>query len=618
MLTLQAYESNMKSRILLLSKIFLVFLVFSVISRGLFLIYHWGSTKEAGSDALLTFWYGLRLDISATAYLMLLPILMLSVSSIFKKNLYTGFIKWYGIVMLVILSFILVVDLELYKFWGFRLDTTSALYIKTPKEALASVSLWIVIRQLLFASIVFACFFWFLKKLTHQENSEKYSYTEMAVYPLLLGLMIIPIRGGFGIAPLNVGSAYFSQNIFLNHAAINVFWNLGNSASSSSNKSQYVFFKEDEARKYAQPYLNNEDKSEEVFLKDKKPNIILIMLESFTANVVETLGGMPGITPNLNKLSNEGIFFTNMYSSGDRSDKGLVSILSGFPAQSTYSVIKDAAVTQGFPKLPLDLKELGYKSSFYYGGDLNFANMKSYLLTAGFTEFISQKDFPPSSYNSKWGAHDEVVFQRLLNDLDKAQAPFFKMLFTLSSHEPFEVPINKIKGDDELHKFLNSLYYTDSCLGKFIEAAKSKKWWNNTLIIMVADHGIRWPKKLKAHEPGKFHIPMLWLGGAIDSVFRVNKVVSQVDIPVTVLNQLGLKGEKYKYSRNIFGTTQKTDAFYVYNNGIGMVNDSMKLVFDFEMDTILKKRGKINNNLIKASKAYIQEVYSDAVGTKNK
>jgi phosphoglycerol transferase MdoB-like AlkP superfamily enzyme len=606
----------MKHRILLLLKIFLAVFLFSVFSRVFFLLYNWSLTKEAGSEAFLTFWHGLRLDISVTSYLIALPILIVLISSIFKRDLYTTFIKWYLLIVLIILSFVLVVDLELYKFWGFRLDTTSALYLKTPKEALASVSVWIILRQFIIAVIVFFVSFKLFKRIIRKEDTYKFSYIEIGVYALLLASLIIPIRGGVGIAPINAGSAYFSQNAFVNHASINVYWNLGNSLSNNSKKSQYKFFEESEALKYAQPYLNNGDTEGLMLLKEKRPNIILIMLESFTANVVEPLGGLRGITPNLNKLSKEGIFFTHMYCSADRSEKGLVSILSGFPAQPSFSVIKDAAVTQSFPKIPLDLKKLGYNSAFYYGGDLNFANMKSYLITAGFSEFVSQDDFPPSTYNSKWGAHDEVVFQRLLTDLDKAQTPFFKMLFTLSSHEPFEVPLQKISGDDELHKFLNSVYYTDSCLGKFIQAAKNKKWWSNTLIIMVADHGIRWPDNLKAHEPAKFHIPMLWLGGAIDTTMQVNKIVSQVDIAVSLLNQLGVKGEKYKYSRNVFGNTPKTGAFYVYNNGIGMINDTMKLVYDFEMKAVLKKQGKISNDFIKTSKAYIQEVYNDIGGSK--
>lgn len=601
----------MKQRLVLLAKLFIIFLFFSIISKVVFILYHWSLTAESGvTDILMIFWHGLRLDISASSYFMLLPILLLLISSIFRFD-YTRFLKWYFVTLIILLSITLVSDLELYKYWGFRLDSTSALYLKTPKEAFASVSAWIIVRQLLLAALLVTLFYRIYKKVINEYVVDKFKLYEIPVFLFLIAFLIIPIRGGLGIAPINVGSAYFSQNNYLNHAAINVYWNLGNSLADNSLQSDYEFFEPEKASGLVKSYLNVSDTSGLKILNSKTPNILIILLESFTGDVIEPLGGMKGVTPCLTQLSKEGIFFSNVYAAGDRSEKALVSVLSGFPAQPTFSVIKDAAKTQSLPKLPLDLKNLGYNSAFYYGGDLNFANMRSYLITSGFTDLISMENFPKSTYNSKWGSHDDVVFEKYMEDIDSAKSPFFKMIFTLSSHEPFEVPVNRFKGDGEIPKFLNSIYYTDSCLGNFVRIAKTKSWWKNTLIVIVADHGVKWPHKIKNHVPEKFHIPMLWIGGAVDTSFTFSKTISQIDIPVTILNQLDYNTQNYKYSRNIFGNSQSTDAFYAYNNGVGMVNDSMKLVYDFALKAILQKKGKVNPELADKSKAYIQEIYKD-------
>lgn len=583
------------------------------LGKAVFLIYHFNFTAEAGFlEVVKVFFYGLRLDFSAAAYLMIFPLLLMIVSSIIRKNVFRYVIPWYFFLVITLLSLILAADIELYKFWGFRLDATPLIYLKTPREALASSSVWVIIRQIFIAIILAFVFILTFRKTFPKVLDGKFRLVEIPVFLFLFAALIIPIRGGFGIAPINVGSAYFSQNGFLNHAAINVFWNLGNSFVDLDDKSNnYKYFDSAVSASIIHPYLNNNDTSGIKVLKNNRPNILIVILESFSGNVIESIGGREGVTPSLNALSEEGILFRRMYSSGDRTDKGLISILSGYPAQATFSVIKDAARTQLLPKLPVDLKQIGYHTSFYYGGDLNFANMRSYLVSAGFGNLISMDDFPPETYNSKWGAHDNVVFDKLFQDINSASSPFFKVLLTLSSHEPFEVPTRHFKGTDEASRYLNSVMYTDSCVGDFIRKAKQQQWWENTWVIFVADHGSRHPENQPVYSPGKFFIPMLWTGGALNNSFRFDKTVSQADLPATILNQLGCGFTDYLFSRNVFGLNQKTDVFYLYNNGIGLVNDSAKLVFDCSRQNLQQKTDNVSESLINLSKAYIQTIYSD-------
>lgn len=601
----------MKQRIIYLLKLYLLFLIFSVISRVIFLLYHFSASSESSIwECLQTFYYGLRLDLSASAYLMILPVLLLVSSSIIKRDIFRFVMPWYFGAAYIVLSLTLVADLELYNFWGFRLDSTPVLYLKHPKEAMASVSIWIVIRQLFLAAVIIFSFLWVFRKKM-QVPEQKFSFFEIPVYLFLFAFLIVPIRGGFGIAPINVGAAYFSSANFLNHAAINLYWNLGNSFLDQAKKeNNYKYFEKQKAEDMVGPYLNTFDTTGLRVLNVPRPNILLIMLESFTANVIAPLGGMKDVTPSLNSLAGDGILFTNFYASGDRTDKGIVSVLSGYPAQPTFSVIQDAAKTQVLPKLSMDLKKLGYTTSFYYGGNVDFANMRSYLISGGFENLVTMDSFPKSTYNSKWGSHDAVVFNKLFNDLNNAREPFFKLFLTLSSHEPFEVPTSHFKGNMESVRYLNSVMYTDSCIGDFIAKAKKQPWWGNTWIILVADHGSRHPNNLAVYEPGKFFIPMLWTGGAVRGGFSFDKTASQADIPATVLNQLNCNFDAYIFSRNIFGTKQKTDAFYLFNNGIGMVNDSVKFVFDFAKNA-LQTDSNVPDSLVNLSKAYVQYIYSD-------
>ncbi len=603
----------MKKRIIYLIKLYLLFLIFSLLSKIIFLVYHSDliTSNDKFSEILKIFVYGFRLDLSASAYFMILPVVLLIFSSLFKKDIFGVVLPWYFLAIIVLLSLTLTIDLELYKFWGFRLDSTPLLYLKNPKEAAASVSIWIIARQLIIAAVISVFFIWLFKRVMKRADL-KYKLIEIPLYLFILAFLIVPIRGGFGIAPINVGSAYFSQNSFLNHAAINVYWNFGNSFLDQDKKAnKYKYFDESRAQSLISPYLNENDTTGQKVLNTARPNILIVILESFTANAIKPLGGLPDVTPSLNILADEGILFTNFYASGDRTDKGLVSVLSGYPAQATFSVIKDAAKTQSLPKLPVDLTKLGYNTAFYYGGDINFANMRSYLVSAGFTHLISKEDFPSSTYNSKWGSHDEVVFNKLYNDINNAKTPFFKVFLTLSSHEPFEVPVKHFKGTGDTPRFLNSMMYTDSCIGNFISKARLQPWWKDTWIIFVADHGSVHPDKLRAHVPKKFYIPMIWTGGAISRPVKFAKPASQADIPATLLYQLGQPFNHYKFSRNVFGNHQKTDVFYLFNNGIGMVNDTSKLAFDCTRKSLMLRNGHISDSLVNISKAYIQTIYSD-------
>jgi len=220
----------------------------------------------------------------------------------------------------------------------------------------------------------------------------------------------------------------------------------------------------------------------------------------------------------------------------------------------------------------MKLKSSGYSSKFLYGGDIDFAHIRSFLVTGGFENIISDKDFPRSIPRSNWGVPDHVLFKRLIDEADDASSPFFQVLLTLSSHTPFDVPMEPVfPGSDHLTMYLNSIYYTDQALGEFISDAKTRDWWDQTLIIFMADHGFR-AGNMRADDKMRFSIPMLWLGGALtvrDTV--ITKYGSQTDLPLTLLNQIGLPGEDFGFSKDMLSEDSKSFAYYTFNDGIGFI-----------------------------------------------
>ncbi|MGE0079344.1 MAG: LTA synthase family protein [Bacteroidales bacterium] len=576
----------MKNRLLFILKYAIFWILTFAIYRLLFLVYQLKQTVQIGfSDFINIMIRGAWMDLSLTGYIILLSSVFVALLFFANKKWLSGYFTVQTLILLTIISIISISDFELYRNWGFRIDATPLLYLKTPKEAMASVETFMIIIFIAVTILAIIGFYWMYKKWVANtlQKVENGKWWYAPIFIVIAATMILPIRGGFGIAPMNPGKVYFSQNVYCNHAALNAEWNMMYSVSKSGtmNKRYPDTIEKEKAHKVFSELMQNHPDSSKV-LKTDRPNIVLIMLESFSSKLIEVLGGKEGVTPNLNKLSNEGLFFTQMFASGDRSDKGIIAILAGFPAQSTQSVIKYPTKSRNLPTISNTLVDAGYNATFYYGGDPDFANIRSFLYSAKFGRIVTQDNFPRKYRNSKWGVHDEYVFDYLLNDIDTAKGPFFKMYFTLSSHEPFEIPATpKFPGKEEVNQYLSSAYYTDSCLGNFIAQARKHDWYNNTLFILIADHGHRHMGKTVIYATDRFSIPMLWLGGALNcEPQKVNKTCSQIDLASTLLNQLNLNDSSFVFSKNILNPYTQPFAYYAFNNGYGFVSPTDTIAYD--------------------------------------
>jgi phosphoglycerol transferase MdoB-like AlkP superfamily enzyme len=317
------------------------------------------------------------------------------------------------------------------------------------------------------------------------------------------------------------------------------------------------------------------------------------------------------ITPNFNKLKSEGIYFSNLYAMGDRTDKAITSVLSGFPTQPTESIIKYPTKTATLPVLSKDFGKNGFSTQFYYGGDTEFANIKSYLFNANFEKIVDVNDFPTELVTSKWGVHDEYIFDKFLDDHKvPAAKPFFSSLLTLSSHEPFETTqAPKIVGDTNLDLFMNSLNYSDQCLGNFIEKAKKTDWWQNTLVIIVGDHGHKLPET--GNRVDDFKIPMLWTGGAVNTNWNYKNIASQIDISATLLGQMNFDASAFYWSKDLFKANTKPWAFFVFNDGFGYIKPKKEILFDNKGRVLIQNKELVKSKELVEGKALQQKSYQD-------
>ena len=609
----------MKKRLLFLIYFLVYWLFFFLFARLVFLIYNLTLSSSLTADEWLSiFWYGSRMDISMSGYISIIAAIILAATAIFQGKTVAGIMKIYNLTVLVLISILVVSDMELYRHWGFRLDSTPLSYLKNPQEAFGSADFGALVIQLMVLALLISSFWLLYIKLLAPVLKQSQSSKWYAI-PVFLSagiIMILPIRGSLGVAPMNIGFVYFHPNkIFANHSAINVVWNAGKSLLSMNTVKEYHFMDDQKAKQiFAGCYPQSAQT--DILLKTSRPNIVIIILESFTNRMIETIGGLPGITPSLNKLCKEGIVFTSIYSNSDRTDKGILGVLNGYPAHPVAKVINFTEKIRKLPYLNKDMKTAGYHTEFVFGYDIRYSNFASYFGNAQYDHVITREDFPPETYrDSKWGVHDHLVLEKLLDQCNNSSEPFFKAFMALSSHEPFIVPMpTAIEGNDEENLFLNSAYYSDKAVGDFINAAKQSKWWDNTLIVITSDHGSRHPGYATSYDPVKFNVPMIWVGGAISKKDTIiTTIASQTDIPLTILHQIGIQNQNYTFSKDILGSPVYPFAFYDFNDGFGFIDDSCQMVFDNISHTIIWQKGENTGKAAEIGQAYLQTFSDDFV-----
>lgn len=604
----------MKKRIAYISLYFFTVLLIFILQKPLFMLYNGSIEKGFGfADYMQVMIHGASLDAATAGYLTAFPFLLVLISIWFRKFPLKKILYGYYILAAALISIIFVVDMALYTFWGFKLDASVFLYIDSPKEALASVSVGFILLRVLAILLLIALNSWVLLKITPSVlTATRKRIAGTAGMLLLGGVLFIIIRGGVTESTSNIGQVYFSNEPFLNHSAVNPDFSLLSSMGKSQDfASEFNFFDEEKrAALFDGLYPTTDGDSIIQVLNTKRPNILIILMEGFGGAFVEPLGGLPDVTPHFNRLSKEGIFFTNCYANSFRTDRGTVCTFSGYLGLPTASVMKIPAKSRTLPAIAEGLSKAGYKTDFLYGGDINFTNMKSYLLSTGYQRLIANTDFSLAEQTSNaWGVNDDITFEYLYNQLRnrKEEGPWHTAFLTLSSHEPFEVPYHRLED-----KIPNAFAYTDECLGKFVDRLKQTPAWKDLLVICLPDHGFYYPREGSNAMPRFYHIPLLWLGGAVKQPMQVDKIMNQTDLAATLLGQLGLEHTAFTFSRNVLGSDYKYPfAFYSFNNGFSFRDSTGVTVFDNNSGSILFDEPEADESRLDKGKAILQTVYDD-------
>lgn len=455
------------------------------------------------------------------------------------------------------------------------------------------------------------CIYWLLDRLGRIPVADvaplRRRIVGTAVSTVLAALLFIPIRGGFSTATMNLSVAYFSQNQRLNHAAINPLFSFMHSVTHQTDfASQYRMMDDAKATRLMAQLVDVPADSVQQILTEKRPNVVMVILESFSSKLMSSLGGEP-IAVNLDRLASEGVLFTNFWGNSFRTDRGLVSIISGYPAQPSTSIMKYSEKVEHLPSIPMAMKRQGYDLAYYYGGDANFTNMRAYLVSAGFDKIISDVDFPLADRTGKWGAQDHLVFNRLLSDLKatKTDKPLLRIIQTSSSHEPFEVPFSKFT---DIRK--NAFAYADDCLGKFVAELRKLPMWQHTVVILVPDHQGAYPQHLD-NPLDRHRIPLVMVGGAVKQPMTVDTYASQIDIAATLLAQLGIDHSEFTFSKDIFNPKSPHFGYFTEPSLFGMVTPDNQVVYSLDGNTVMLDEGTAKGKNLEPGKAFLQKLYDD-------
>ncbi len=583
-------------------KIYLSTIAISLLARFLFLIVYFDKSAELGLGLVLqTFWHGLTLDISIAGYLTA-PVMLVLLFGTWggwhiSKQLWQRILRGYMIFVAVLLAVVVATDAMMYGHWGYKIDATLLPYLTSPRDAAASAT-WG--DSFLWLGVALAMLIPAVKLYTLAVRDFEFSYISLKrriiLTPLMLllsGLVFLGIRGGVSESVANVSKVYFSSEQFANHAAVNAPFSLFSSMRRVESYDElFPFYKKAELMaRFEKMKCNRSGEPTRSILKTKRPNVAIVICESYTDLIMNMESEGREVMPNLKKIAAEGLYFENTYAAGARTDKGVATVLSGFPAQPILSIMKIPAKSRNLPSLASSLGAEGYRSEFYYGGDLNFMDMASYLYATGWQKLVWNRDIEsPDEKPRQWGYSDGVTMSRFADEvisLGQSDEPFLATLLTLSSHEPFDVPEDMGFKD----RMLNSMAYSDAKMGAMVEQLRSCEVWDDLLLIIVADHTFSYPYDVNYNSPLRHHIPLIFSGGALTHRGVESNFVSQMDIAATLLSQMGLSHEGYLFSRDYFAEEKPASAeyiYYTYNNGFGVSSAEGAVVYDNNMSSIAR------------------------------
>ncbi len=574
-----------------LFSLFVFWMVFFAIHRTFFVFYQLpiGDRIQHRSEILKAFVAGYRLDFATAAIFSLLPMLLAVLYFFSNKIVWYNSLRFLILILSVIYSAGAIADAGLYHEWSAKLNMQALSHFKNPAEVIQTVPWYLSVLFIVLVAVFTIPFYIFYTRIIHPQiqGTKSYGLIKSAIagvltFIFLIALFIIIIRGGITNIPINQSVAFFSKDALANDIAINPLYNVLQDATivdKIPNASTYKQRSNDDAFNLIRNDFLTSNDSVESILTTTKPNIVFIILESWSTDNISVLGGIEGCTPRFNALCSQGLLCTKTYSNGYVTDQGIPAMLSAAPSAPRYAIINQNNNLAAIPCISEDLTRIGYHSGFMFGGDLVYGGLKAYLMLKQFQTIQDVNDWPQYP-KGQLGIHDEFMFPELINTLDHAQEPFLQCFLTGSTHMPFDYEKHsddwKSPDGDAVREYTESMYYSDKHLGSFFDVAKTKTWYANTLFVIIADHSRQSIKMRAKEDPEYYHIPLLLTGGALKEEWRGkkwNKIISELDIPSTLLHQLQLPSEKYFFSRNFLNLSLPSSTYYVFFDGCGYLTD---------------------------------------------
>ena len=614
-----------KKSLYIIKTLFLWLLFFGT-TRALFLCWHSDLIPQASgnADIFSAFWQALPLDISMIGYFLAIPVIFLLLVSFLPERFQIKmglFLHFFQVLCFGLAWIICLANMMIYAEWQTMLNQRAVDYLKQPSGLIDSLSAATMVAvAVAIIGVLFVCNTISRRWVKNMPNGQIVWYKSLAMAIVLIPTVGLMIRGGLGKMPINESSVYYSSHTFLNHAATNPVWHFFHTlVERRSTTNHFSTYGRQQAEAIVQSlYQANQDTTRLQLTILTKPNIVLVMMESMNAQILESFGGAAGIAPHLDDLTHESLIFDSIYSTGYRTDQGLTALLSGYPAQPDQSVILLEDKMRALPSLPRVLQHNGYKTAYLYGGELNFANMGAYLRHVQFEKILGDDEFSNHLMRQNWGVPDHLVFEQAIETFNHEAEPFFGMVQTLSLHAPYDVPFEHLPNTaSESDKFINAARFADHSIYTFIQASKATTWFANTLFIFVADHGHVQPTNIGSDMPMARKVPLIFYGPALNQDLagkRIHQLGNHNDLAQTLIQNIGLnaQGTTFPWSKNLMAKNPNPFATYCNETGIGWLRPEASGYFRFEDQKWYAPTGVLIDSLRQMdARAYLQVLYDD-------
>ncbi|MBI9035664.1 MAG: sulfatase-like hydrolase/transferase [Bacteroidales bacterium] len=580
----------MNKKVLYPIGLILFWLLIFALYRFVFFIIH----TDHSSEAALSFINCLHMDISMTSYFIILPTLFWGIGQYFrKKNIITGILIIFHLLLLMGVSMVEISSIPLYKEWGTTTNARAFSYIYSPYEMWSTIKDFARWYHILIATAVIASGFYSLKKLHQNIFFKPKAHWAFFLIPLfIICSAIIMSRGGLQKIPLSISDAFYSSNQNNNYTSVNKSWYFFQSLLEDQHIETSNRYSEKEISEFYNQFISNNTAPDSIKrITNPRPNVVMIILESWTSGIIEPLGGLKGLSPNFTRISDSGLLFTNAYCSGFRTDQGVLSILSGVPALPAINMMNKVELMNKIPSLINSFTKENYYTSVVYGGDMNFSNFRNYFLNHGIHKLIDKNNFNDQYSSSDWGVPDHLVFEKAQQELNQQQNPFFSIVITQSSHPPFDFPGEPAFGfETTAEKFKSSIYYSDSALGAFMDECENQFWYDNTLFVLVADHGAMHLGNVDYNDPERFHIPILLYGEILKKQFQGtthNSPTNQHDLPATLLSLMDINSSDFPISNNSF-TWDSNTIYFASGDAMTWTKDNQSVLFNHKDEHIYR------------------------------